>query len=282
MEPAQRVKAKFEAAVYLFEITGDETYAKFAEANIGSVVADWGPNQWDAVGQEALLYYARLPGASESLKTAIISKFVARITQNADQLPMVLAKKDPYRSPMKDFTWGSNLSKASQARLYELFASYAPSSESAAFAKTAALGYLNYIHGVNPLGLVYLTNMKVAGAENSANTLYHNWFAYNSRRWSKVTATEPGPAPGYLVGGPNPQFSLDQCCFAPSGSPSYKCYMAASFSLCRRGYSPPLDQPPAKSYLQFNDPWPANSWAISEPSDLYQAAYILALSPFVN
>ena len=282
MDDPRRSAARFEAAVYLFEITSDAEYGKFVEANFASVVPDWGPTQWDAVGQEALLYYARLPGASDAVKTAIITKFVSRISQNADQLPMVIGKKDPYRAPMKDFTWGSNLSKVSQARLYELFALYAPDPSIAARAKSAALGYLNYIHGVNPLGLVYLTNMKVAGAENSAITMYHVWFSYNSRRWSKVSQSSPGPAPGYLVGGPNPAYSLDPCCFAASGTPNFKCYMSHAFSLCRRGFSPPLGQPPAKSYLQFNEPWPANSWAVTEPSTAYQAAYILALAPYVN
>lgn len=282
MDDAHRLAARFEAAVYLFEITNDAEYTKFVEANFASIVPDWGPSQWDAVGEEALLYYARLPGASDGVKSAIIAKLVARMSQNGDQLPMVIGKKDPYRAPIKDFTWGSNFSKAAQARLYELLASYAPDPNLAALAKAAALGYLNYIHGVNPLGLVYLTNMKVAGAENSAITMYHSWFAYNSRRWSKVSEANPGPAPGYLVGGPNPFYSLDPCCFAAQGTPNFKCYMSGAFSLCRHGFSPPLGQPSAKSYLQFNDPWPANSWAVTEPSTGYQAAYILALAPYVN
>ncbi|MBY0561311.1 glycoside hydrolase family 9 protein [Hyphomicrobium sp.] len=282
MDDAHRLAARFEAAVYLFEITNDAEYAKLVEANFASIVPEWGPSQWDAVGQEALLYYARLPGASDSVKSAIIAKFATRMTQNGDQLPMVIGKNDPYRAPMKDFTWGSNFSKATQARLYELLASYAPDPNLAALAKSAGLGFLNYIHGVNPLGLVYLTNMKAAGAENSANTMYHSWFAYNSRRWSTVSGLNPGPAPGFLVGGPNPYYSLDPCCFAASGAPNFKCYMSGAFSLCRQGFSPPLGQPPAKSYLQFNDPWPANSWAVTEPSTGYQAAYILALAPYVN
>jgi len=282
MDDAHRLAARFEAAVYLFEITGEAEYGKFAEANFTSIVPQWGPSQWDAVAQEALLHYARLPNASNAVKAAIISQFVSTMTQKVDQLPMVIDKKDPYRSPMKDFTWGSNLSKATQARLYELLAALALDPKVAALAKSAAAEYLHYVHGVNPLGLVYLTNMKAAGAENSAVTMYHAWFSYSSRRWSKVSGKYPGPAPGYLVGGPNPAYAVDPCCFAASGTPNYQCYMSAAFSLCRRGYSPPLNQPASKSYLQFNDPWPADSWAVTEPSTAYQAAYILALSPYVN
>jgi len=70
-------------------------------------------------------------------------------------------------------------------------------------ADSAAMGYLHYLHGVNPLGFVYLTNMKSAGASHSANTMFHNWFAY-STRWERASGAMPGPPPGYLVGGPNP------------------------------------------------------------------------------
>jgi endoglucanase len=62
------------------------------------------------------------------------------------------------------------------------------------------MGYLHYLHGVNPLGFVYLTNMKSAGASHSANTMFHNWFAY-STRWERASGAMPGPPPGYLVGG---------------------------------------------------------------------------------
>jgi len=282
MDDAHRAAAKFEAAVYLFELTGDLQYASYVEANFQTIVPYWGPSQWDAVGQEALLYYARLPSASERVKSEITKTFVNQMKQNEFQLAMVLREQDPYRAPMKDYTWGSNLSKAAQARLYELLASVDPDKNSATIARSAALGYLHYIHGVNPLGLVYLTNMKAAGAEHSAITMYHAWFTYGSRKWSSTSGGNPGPAPGYLVGGPNPSYGLDACCSAAPGSPSYKCYMASTYPLCRQNLSPPMNQPPSKAYRQFNDPWPANSWAVSEPSTGYQAAYILALSPYVH
>jgi hypothetical protein len=134
---------------------------------------------------------------------------------------------------------------------------------------------------VNPLGLVYLTNMALAGASHSAATMFHTWFAYGTR-WQQVTGQLPGPPPGFLVGGPNPQFSPDACCRAPEGSPAYRCYGAKTFSLCQRNFVPPVAQPPAKSYLQFNDPWPANSWAISEPSLNYQSYYIRLLASFAR
>jgi hypothetical protein len=123
----------------------------------------------------------------------------------------------------------------------------------------AASEYAHYIHGgVYPLGLVYLTNIAPAGASHSVATMFHAWFAHGTR-WQQVTEQLPGPPPGFVVGGPNPQFSIDACCRAPPGSPAYRCYGATTFSLCQRNFTPPLAQPPAKSYLQYNDPWPATA-----------------------
>jgi hypothetical protein len=152
---------------------------------------------------------------------------------------------------------------------------------SADTANSAALGYVNYIHGVNPLGLVYLTNMKSAGAEHSASTMFHNWFAHGTR-WSEVGNPMPGPPPGFLVGGPNQNYSMDKCCSAPIGTPEYRCFLSAAFALCRNSYSPPLGQPPLKSYRQFNEGWPVNSWEITEPSTGYQAQYIRVLAKYAR
>jgi hypothetical protein len=281
MDDPHRLFAKFEAAVYLYEVTGDATFKNFIDSTYASVIPTYGPLQWDTDRQEALLYYTRLPGVAAEVKSAILTQFTIGVTTHADQFPMVISDKDPYRAPLKDYTWGSNQSKAYQARLYQLLALYGNDTALGAKAKSAALDYLHYIHGVNPLGLVYLTNMKSAGAQHSANTMFHYWFAHGTR-WEKVTATTPGPPPGYLVGGPNPYFALDNCCTAVVGSAGYRCYGAPTFVLCRNNYSPPGGQPPLKSYRDFNEGWPANSWQVSEPSTGYQAHYIRVLAAFAR
>jgi hypothetical protein len=195
---------------------------------------------------------------------------------------MITDNKDPYRAPIKAHRWGSNSSKARQARLYQLLTLYGGEVVSAATADSAALGYVHYIHGVNPLGLVYLTNMKSAGAEHSASTMFHKWFAHGSARWSEVSNAMPGPPPGYLVGGPSQDYSKDKCCAAPLGTPEYRCSFSAAFALCRNSYVPPLGQPPLKSYRQFNEGWPANSWEVTEPSTAYQAQYIRVLAKYAR
>src|SRR5262249_8816612 len=162
------------------------------ESNYASIVPNWGPTLWDAGKQEALLYYTRLAGISAQVRSAILTKFIAGVTGNEDQLPMVTNNRDPYRSPIKAYVWGSNQDKAQQARLYQLLALYGDDAATAAKADSAAMGYAHYIHGVNPLGLVYLTNMKSAGAEHSANTMWHTWFAPGSTRWARVSGAMPG------------------------------------------------------------------------------------------
>ena len=213
--------------------------------------------------------------------SAIVTQFVNTVTSNSNQLPMVTGNKDPYRAPMNTYTWGSNQIKMAQARIYQMLAQRA----SGTTVQTAAAGaedYVHYIHGINPFGLVYLTNMKRAGAENSVTTLFHTWFADGSAKWDVVTSTTPGPAPGFVPGGPNPGFSLDGCCTAPSGDAAYHCYGAAEYSLCSQNWQPPLGQPPEKAYLQFNSGWPAGSWSVTEPSTGYQAKYVLALAAYAR
>ncbi len=279
---AQRLIAKFHAAVYLFGLTGDATYGATAEAASSTVVPPHGPTQWDGEPMDTLLYFIDLPGVSADFRASVVKKFLDAMTRHPDQLPLVSEGKDPYRAPMKDYTWGSNQSKGAEARLYWLLGKYAADPAIATLARAASLGFVHYIHGTNPLGLVYLSNMKGAGASNSVSTIYHAWFSSDSRRWKQVTNDTPGPAPGFLPGGPNPLYTVDNCCTAPMGAPNFRCGMSRNYNLCSMSLAPPLGQPPAKAYLQFNDDWPVGAWQITEPSDFYQAQYILALAPFVK
>jgi len=281
MSATDRTRAQFEAATYLFEMTGDAQFKMLADANYGTLLPPWGASMWEVDALESLLYYARLPGATPGVAKSIREHFLTRLSRAAEVFQGSLQQADPYRAPMKEYTWGSNKGKAMQARLYQLAALYGIDPKLSEIASAAALEYAHYIHGVNPLGLVYLTNMAPAGASYSATTMFHSWFAYGTR-WQQVTDELPGPPPGFLVGGPNPQFSVDECCRAPPGSPAYRCFGARTFSLCQQSLVPPFAQPPEKSYLQFNDPWPANSWAISEPSLYYQSYYVRLLAAFTR
>ena len=281
MNATERLRAQFEAATYLFEMSGEAQFKAFVDANYAAILPSWGASMWEVDPLESLLYYARLPGATPEVAKSIREHFVANLWRASEAFQVFLQQADPYRAPMKDYTWGSNKGKTMQARLYQLAALYSSDPRLSEISLAAALEYAHYIHGVNPLGLVYLTNMAPAGASHSASIMFHSWFAHGTR-WQQVTDQLPGPPPGFLVGGPNPQFSIDACCLAPPGSPAYRCYGATAFSLCQRNFTPPSAQPPAKSYLQFNDSWPANSWEVTEPSLYYQSYYVRLLAAFTR
>ena len=122
-----------------------------------------------------------------------------------------------------------------------------------------ALEILHYFHGVNPLGMTYLTNMYLAGATKSANEIYHSWFQTRTK-WSDARTSECGPPPGYVPGGPNANAAAD-------GVPT--------------SMRPPTGQPPQKSYRDWNGIWPDASWTVTEPAIYYQSAYVKLLSAFV-
>jgi len=179
---------------------------------------------------------------------------------------------DPYLAYMKDYTWGSNSTKSNQGLMFYDMLSFGVDPSKDADSRKAAERYIHYLHGVNPLGLVYLSNMTDYGATTSVSTFYHTWFAHGSALWEKVGSSKYGPAPGFLTGGPNPSYAVDACC--PSNCSGLRCDSEP--------LSPPLAQPAQKSYKDFNTSWPLNSWAVTENSDGYQVAYIRLLSKFVK
>lgn len=278
-DDAGRLFSKFQASVHLYEVTGEATYKSFAESNWNKVISSSGPTEWDMERADAAVYFAGLSGVTSSVASAIISQVTTNV---GSQLAATAgSNKDPYRAHLANYTWSSNQIKMAQARLFQHLAKLS-SGSSAQDATAGAEDYVHYLHGVNPNGLVYLTNMKRAGAESSAKTMFHTWFADGSPKWDEVSSSTPGPAPGYLVGGPNTSFSLDGCCTAPSTSDAYQCYGSEAFSLCSQNWQPPMGQPNQKSYLQFNSSWPAGSWSITEPSTGYQAKYVLVVSGFAR
>ena len=91
------------------------------------------------------------------------------------------------------------------------------------------------------------------GGDNCVNELYHGWFSDGSK-WDNVFTSECGPAPGYVVGGPNKAYG---------------------------GTEPNIsNQPPLKAYKDGNAY--SNSWEITEPAIYYQSAYLKLLSKFVD
>lgn len=242
-------------AVYLFALTGEQVYQDFLITYAPQLPA-LADNYWSPYTLrlgDALLHYLELPNADAELSAQITASLTQYQQDNWDGW-MNTTGNALYQAfvPEYMFHWGSNQVMAAAGCLQYQCAA-APEFPLDNLDEKAA-AHLHYLNGVNPLGLCYLSNMGVAGAENSVTTLYHGWFADGTEWDSPVNGI--GPPPGYLVGGPNQWFSVETL-------------------------SPPANQPPAKSYLDFNDDWPNNSWEVSEPAIYYQALYVRLLSHFI-
>ncbi|MEO8238869.1 MAG: glycoside hydrolase family 9 protein [Flavobacterium sp.] len=177
-------------------------------------------------------------------------------------------KKDAYLSYSDYYGWGSNSIKSSIAILYTDLIHFGIDKTKNTIAREIAENYLHYIHGANPLNLVYLSNMKQYGAENSVSQFYHTWFTNGSSLWDQVGVSTYGPPPGFLTGGPNKDYKWD--------------FSACPANPICNSETIPQNEPPMKFYRDINTSWPLNSWEITENSCTYQINYINLLSNYVS
>jgi len=246
------------AAVYLLDLTGAEDYADFVLYNVSET--ELYENSFieinSAVSLEALLRYRTLPFVNPFISDNILNR-VKTAYENDWGNYFRYDNSDLYRAVTPDWTyyWGSNQSVANIGNLNRILVKYniAPDGEDVMNRKMGEL--IHYFHGVNPLGICYLSNMYKYGAERSANKIYHTWF-FAGTDWDDALNSTYGPAPGFLAGGPNQAYS---------GS-----------------LTPPANQPIQKAYLDYNNGTTDVSWEITEPAIYYQAAYLRFLSGMIN
>ena len=272
-----RAMFKLQAAVHLFDLTGENEYKTFFDNNYtASHLIQWEYTYpFEQANQETMLYYAKLSGATATVANSIRNSYKAGI-EKENSFGAYDGDADAYKSYLEAYVWGSNGNKSSQGSMYYDVISYQVNSARNSDALHAAEQYIHYIHGLNPVQKFYLSNFNTHEADNSVAEFYHSWFSYNSALWDKVGVSTYGPAPGFLVGGPNPSYNWDACC--PSG-----CGSAGNNALCTSiDISRVKGQPASKSYMDFNESWPLNSWEVTENSCGYQAPYIRLLSKFVK
>jgi hypothetical protein len=268
-ESAEDRRLRVLAAAELWAATGNATYKSYFESNYNqSALTHNGHhpilnNRFDPTLatdlNRALITYVQQPGANATIASQIRSALRTHIdwtvgyNNNTD---------DPYRAYMwaGHYTWGSNQLKANWANMFVYALNIGLDTTRHPEFRAQAQHYLHYIHGRNPLGVNYLTNASGLGAEVSVMQPYHGWFQHGSPLYDGA-GSQFGPAPGYLVGGPNQFFSVSWI-------------------------SPPFGQPPLKAWRDWNTAWnPSqqaneNSWEITEPAIYYQAAYTLLLAEF--
>ena len=244
------------AAIYLYALTGNNTYDQYLIDNIddSAVIADGAWNNYNISNIDALLHYTTLNTVNTALKTTIINSAQTAASNNYSEY-FQFNTLDLYRGFTNDwiYHWGSNQAKANTGNLNLIFKKYNINTSSTSSYNLKAKEMLHYFHGVNPLDLVYLSNMNSYGAENSIKEIYHTWF-YDGSQWDNEDITDYGPAPGFLVGGANGDYTANT------------------------NLIPPYNQPLQKSYLDFNTGYPDNSWEFSEPAIYYQSAYIRLLA----
>ena len=253
------------AAAYIFQWTSGANVQSYVDANYAAstLVSSNHAYLWEGTIQDGLLHYSENENATTSVAEDIRSKYISSMLGGSN-LGRVLGEEDAYRSPMatQDWGWGSNRAKCRQALMYASCVEFGLDTAHTADWLRASEGYLHYLHGLNPNAICYLTNYEVVGAESSVQETYHGWFSHSSN-WDNDNYTTYGPPPGYLIGGPNPNYSPDS---SYSGAPII----------------PPMFQPTQKSFLDWNDGWPKNSWEISEFHIPNQSAYVRLTSRFVS
>lgn len=254
------------AAIYLFEATGKSEYNTFLQShylesyvfgdtpNVAGDITSYYDESWDInhmASKDAYLLYGKLSGHDPVITQAYYDSFSSAVNNNWEQF-FGDSDIDLYRAylPFYFIDWGSNRTQGEMGVLNLLVNTYQVGQGPASTYENKAAGHLHYLHGTNPLGLLYLSNMSQYGGDRSADEIYHTWF-YDGTIYDYPTATNPGPAPGYLVGGPNRRYSGNA--------------------------TPPANQPYLKSYAHINDV-AGTSWEITEPSITYQAAYIRLLA----
>jgi len=270
-DSAQRAITKRIAAVYLYAATSGAEYKTYLEAEYTKADLKNFADPFREMENASLLYYANLSGVTPAVATNIKTWFTNDMNSGSNWNAMV-NKSDPYLAYIDVYVWGSNSTKSGKGNMFMDLPKYGFNTFNATQARNYALTYVNYLHGVNPQGMVYLSNMYSLGVYSSVNEFYHSWFADGSAKWDRVGTSTFGPAPGFLVGGPNPSYDWDGNC--TSSSPNAGCGSAAP--------SPPKGQPPQKSYKDFNTSWPLDSWSVTENSCGYQSNYLRLLSKFVN
>ena len=184
-----------------------------------------------------------------------------------------------------DWSWGSNRNQAFYGlNLFMAARQGIFGSHTEAEVVALAQKHLHYMLGLNPLNMVYMTNMAAYGGEHSSFQIFHSWFSftvndgdngnaiYNGKPQAVAEPLYPynpsdaqtstyGPAPGLVPGGPN-------------------WYYDGTYVIPNRTF-------PAYAYRDFSVgcEWngsvcTASSWELTEPDVGYQGAMVL-LTAFV-
>lgn len=289
-----RLGYRLAAALRLFDLTGKASYLKiWIETNRYNSEKKnyqafplmnqwWRGDQYRHAHHRMFLLYLSLKGTKSALDE---TDFAAVVKAIQDGFLGLLEKndftggpnKDGYRSYIRDYGWGSNSAKSSNGVLFELLSEANIPGIDKDYYYNYAEDYVHYIHGVNPFGYVYLSNMASYGASKSVPGIYHEWFHVSSDKWAFAKEGSVGPAPGYLTGGPNKDYKKNSCC----SNGTYCGSQTTNYPLCF-DQDVPSGEPQSKMYRNVTRGWPLDGYELTEPSLGYQTNFIHLLSKFVQ
>ena len=147
-----------------------------------------------------------MKGVSSSFKSRIRRDYQNILTGENGLMSGAAEQVHAYAAPISGYYWGSNSVKSRRGSVFTQAAQAKMHGASQDDYRNAGLAYLNYLHGVNPLGLVYLTNMERYGAEKSVSEIYHNWFVNGSKEYDSTKTSTYGPC--LLYTSPSPRDGL--------------------------------------------------------------------------
>jgi hypothetical protein len=301
------------ASINLYGLTGDEKYHDYLRANYKSVppmTADMesfhesGFINFPRQLGMGFVYYMGLQNADPIIVKDLQEKWKERANNTETFLPnRFIPEKSAYRAYIdkKIISWGHLQNRGVRGYESYLLSELNLIPELSHNFKENAANQLHHLHGVNPLGMTYLTNMYAAGASKSAKYMYHEWFM-------DVPGFGMAAPPGYLVGGPNvwphtsygrPQMTFEEALKKgiktqnPTDKQTYgQTGPFADYAHFRLPYRDalPEGQPPFKSYLDAPHYYGKvegvyrgfMSYAWTEPMCAYQSTYVRLLACFVG
>jgi endoglucanase len=255
------------AAVYLYALTGKTKYNDWVKSYYTETrpwkAFDWGVYRSNQA--EAIMFYTTLSNADATVKQSIQDKKASSDKSEGGSY-MVVESDNLYRARAMYNNWGSNKLIAAQGGDAMDLVEFNIKPVNHDKYKERALGIVNYMHGVNPMGLCMLSNMYQYGADYCNDEMWHTWFNTGTK-YDNIDNGNIGPAPGFVTGGPN-----------SSGSSTMKVKVGTNqFTALTK------DQPFQKAYSCNNAAIASDApWAFNEPGLYYNGAYVKLLAHFVS
>lgn len=198
---ADFTRTRLLAAACYFRLTGDQNWNDIMKEPWGKF--DGGSFECQA----AAWVYVHTNGADPELA----KKMKDAITGAADGIAKSSGPNRAYGAGLSGYGWGSNQAIGSLGQTCTVAAELTDDPAAKQKYIDAAEEFIHYLHGRNPLGWCYATNMRPFGAEHATCIMFHSWFGNPGHQGKNAFGykyidegpDKLGPPPAYIVGGAN-------------------------------------------------------------------------------